>query len=75
MTAESAAWRVRLDASSCDPKRSLGLDPQRGSPTSGLRRIFRPARYARWPRPLSLKRYAGKIGVRKLFIDGARGEL
>jgi hypothetical protein len=40
VTETIAAWRVRLDASSCDPKRSLGLDPQRGSPTSCLKRIF-----------------------------------
>jgi hypothetical protein len=42
VTETIAAWRVRLDASSCDPKRSLGLDPQRGSPTSGLKTDLRP---------------------------------
>ena len=36
MTAESAAWRVRLDASSCDPKRSLGLDHAAGRPNNRL---------------------------------------
>ena len=50
-----AAWGVRFDASSCDPKRSLGLDRAAGRPNKRLETDLRPARCARWPRPLSLR--------------------